>query len=133
MKIGIIGVGVVGSACKEGFEHIGHKVKIHDIKLDTTIDDVLDTEVCFISVPTPTAVDNSCNVNIVEEVVTELVTLDYKGIIAIKSTVVPGTTERISKLLNRDICFVPEFLRERCATEDFIYNNNVLYSWLYDT
>ena len=123
MNIGIIGVGVVGSACKVGFEHIGHTVKVHDIKLHTKIDDVLDTEICYISVPTPTRDDDSCDVRIVE---TDLVKLDYKGIIAIKSTVVPGTTERLSKLLNRQICFVPEFLRERCAAEDFIYNNNVL-------
>jgi len=126
MNIGIIGVGVVGSACKTGFEHIGHTVKVHDIKLHTTIKDVLDTEVCFVSVPTPTASDESCDVSIVESVVTELVNNNYQGVIAIKSTVVPGTTERLSELLNRDICFVPEFLRERCADEDFIYNNNVL-------
>tara|TARA_A100001391_G_scaffold199915_1_gene183673 strand:+ start:72 stop:869 length:798 start_codon:yes stop_codon:yes gene_type:complete len=126
MNIGIIGVGVVGSACKVGFEHIGHTVKVHDIKLHTKINDVLDTEICYISVPTPTRDDDSCDVRIVESVVTDLVNLNYKGIIAIKSTVVPGTTERLSKLLNRQICFVPEFLRERCAAEDFIYNNNVL-------
>ena len=126
MKIGIIGVGVVGGACKVGFEHIGHEVKVHDVKLHTNIDDVLDTEVCYISVPTPSANDESCDVRIVEEVVTDLVSRNYQGVIAIKSTVVPGTTERLSELLNRDICFVPEFLRERCAEEDFIYNNNVV-------
>ena len=126
MKIGIIGVGVVGGACKVGFEHIGHEVKVHDVKLHTNIDDVLDTEVCYISVPTPSANDESCDVRIVEEVVTDLVSRNYQGVIAIKSTVVPGTSERLSKLLNRDICFVPEFLRERCAEEDFIYNNNVV-------
>ena len=87
---------------------------------------MLDTEVCFISVPTPTDHDGSCDVRVVEDVVADLVRINYKGIIAIKSTVVPGTTERLSKLLGNDICFVPEFLRERCAEVDFIYNNNVL-------
>ena len=65
MNIGIIGVGVVGSACKVGFEHIGHTVKVHDIKLHTKIDDVLDTEICYVSVPTPTRDDDSCDVRIV--------------------------------------------------------------------
>ena len=69
MNIGIVGVGVVGSACKVGFEHIGHTVKVHDIKLHTKIDDVLDTEICYISVPTPTRDDDSCDVRIVESVV----------------------------------------------------------------
>ena len=87
---------------------------------------MLDTEECFISVPTPTDHDGSCDVRVVEDVVADLVRINYKGIIAIKSTVVPGTTERLSKLLGNDICFVPEFLRERCAEVDFIYNNNVL-------
>ena len=125
MKIGIIGVGVVGGACKAGFEHIGHEVKVHDVKLHTNIDDVLDTEVCYISVPTPSANDESCDVRIVEEVVTDLVSRNYQGVIAIKSTVVPGTSERLSKLLNRDICFVPEFLRERCADDDFVKNHDL--------
>ena len=37
MKLGIIGAGTVGTANKLGFEHIGHKVVSHDIKLDTKI------------------------------------------------------------------------------------------------
>ena len=35
MKIGLIGLGVVGKACKEGFEHCGYNVVAHDIALDT--------------------------------------------------------------------------------------------------
>ena len=72
MKIGIIGLGVVGSACKAGFERIGHDVKCHDIKLYTNIEDVLDTEVCFVSVPTPSDENGSCNTSIVQKVVKEL-------------------------------------------------------------
>ncbi len=55
MKIGIVGVGVVGGACKFGFELLGHNVSVHDIALDTTLDDVLDTSVVYICVPTPRA------------------------------------------------------------------------------
>ena len=53
MKIGIIGIGAVGSANKEGFEYLEHDVVVHDIKLNTTINDVKDTEINFIFVPTP--------------------------------------------------------------------------------
>ena len=35
MRIGVIGLGVVGSAIKTGFEELGHDVLCHDIKLDT--------------------------------------------------------------------------------------------------
>ena len=48
MKIGIIGLGAVGSANKQGFEHLGHEVLVHDIKLNTTIQDVLLTEINFL-------------------------------------------------------------------------------------
>ena len=127
MDIGIVGLGVVGTACKNGFEKIGHTVKYHDVKFYTNIEDVLDTEVCFVSVPTPSNEDGSCDISIVEEVVGQINDLKYKGVLAIKSTVEPGTNKEFrEKYKNLRLYFVPEFLRERCATEDFIYNHNIL-------
>ena len=79
MDIGIVGLGVVGTACKNGFEKIGHIVKYHDVKFYTNIEDVLDSEVCFVSVPTPSNEDGSCDISIVEEVVGQLNDLKYKG------------------------------------------------------
>ena len=119
MNIGIIGLGVVGSACKAGFEKIGHNVKSHDIKLYTKIEDVLDTEICFISVPTPANNDWSCNTMIVEEVVEQMNDLKYDKPLCIKSTIEPGTIKKLrNKFPNLKLYFVPEFLRERCAEED---------------
>ncbi len=129
MKIGIIGLGVVGKACKFGFELIGHTVYVHDTAIGSKIQDVYDTEVVFICVPTPTrSIDGGCDTSIVESVVTELVKISYKGVIAIKSTVSPGTC---SRLFNEHwplakICMVPEFLRERCAITDFTENHDLL-------
>ena len=126
MNIGIVGLGVVGSAIKAGFERIGHDVKEHDVKLYTGIEDVLDTEICYICVPTNSGEDGSCDVSIVHEVVNDLDRLEYKGIVAIKSTVEPGTTEKFRSETNLTMCFVPEFLRERCAEDDFINHNSLL-------
>ena len=126
MKIGIIGLGVVGTAVKNGMVHVGHTVAEHDLKLKTSITDLLDCEIVFICVPTPTSSSGRCNTKILESVVDDLVHLNYQGIIAVKSTVSIGTTERLSNFYkNSKICFVPEFLRERCATEDFIYNHDL--------
>ena len=72
VKIGIIGVGIVGGAIKTGFDAVGHKVSVHALRLDTKIDDVIDTEVCFLCVPTPSREDGSYNTSIVEGVITEL-------------------------------------------------------------
>ena len=133
MKIGIIGLGAVGSANKQGFEHLGHEVLVHDIKLDTTMQDVLLTEINFVCVPTPSTADGQCDTSILESVIQELDDNKYKGIIAIRSTSVPGfTQEMIEKHKNLAICFVPEFLRERCAVDDFINNHKLLAVGTFD-
>ena len=54
MRIGVVGLGVVGNAIKTGFERLGHAILCHDIKLNTTIADIIDTEIVFLCVPTPT-------------------------------------------------------------------------------
>ena len=124
MNIGIIGVGVVGSAVKFGFERLGHDVLFHDISLGTSIKDVLSSTVCYICVPTPSNDDGSCNTSIVESVLDELLKHEYSGIACIKSTVIPGTTERLKEKF-QSLAFVPEFLRERCAIHDFINDHEV--------
>lgn len=127
MKIGIIGVGAVGSANKEGFEYLGHDISVHDTKLSTSINDVSKTEINFLCLPTPSADDGQCDTTISESVINELADIGYKGIIAIRSTSVPGFTQRmIDTHKNLAICFVPEFLRERCASDDFIHNHKLL-------
>jgi UDPglucose 6-dehydrogenase len=127
MIVGIVGLGAIGSANKDGFEYLGHKVIGHDIKLKTSIIDLLSCEIIYVCVPTPQAKDGSCDVSIIESVIEEIHNMKYEGIVAIRSTVKPGFTEcMITKFTNLRIAFVPEFLRERCAKEDFINNHKLL-------
>lgn len=127
MKIGIIGLGTVGNACKFGFEKLGHEVLCHDIKLGTCISNVLSGDIVFICVPTPIGSSGECDISIVENVIEELNSARYTGVVAIKSTVVPGTTKRLQwNNGGLNICFVPEFLRERCAIADFVENHILL-------
>ena len=125
MNVGIVGVGVVGGACRFGFELLGHNVSIHDIAEGTSINDVLDSEVVYICVPTPQSENGSCDVSIVRQVILDLKDRQYGGIVAIKSTIVPGTTKSLVKETGLNICFVPEFLRERCAITDFTENHDI--------
>lgn len=126
MNIGVIGVGCVGGAVKYGMEKLGHTVKVHDILLDTTIEDIGGTEIVYVCVPTPSKESGECDTSIVETVVDDIKAMGYQGIIAIKSTVSPGTTQMlIDKYRDTSICFVPEFLRERCAISDFTENHDV--------
>ena len=127
MKIGIIGVGAVGSAIAKGFEELGHELILHDIKFETNIEDQKKAEIIFICVPTNQNKDGSINLNDVFSVVDELNKLNISSLICIKSTVLPGTTNSlIEKYSSLKICFVPEFLRERCAYEDFKFNHDLL-------
>jgi len=126
MNVGIIGDGVVGSAIGHGFKKLGHIVTVHDIKYDSKISDIINTDVVFICVPTPSKDNGECDTSTVESVVKQLYDINYAGISCIKSTVLPGTTEKlIDKYPQANICFVPEFLRERCAISDFTDNHDL--------
>jgi len=127
MQIGIIGLGCIGTANRLGLEYLGHSVISHDPELNTTIDIVQHTEIAFVCVPTPSNQDGSCDTSIIESVLDELSSIKYQGIIAIRSTVYPGFTQSMIELHpNLTICFVPEFLRERCAYDDFVNNQMLL-------
>jgi UDPglucose 6-dehydrogenase len=133
MKIGIIGLGVVGSATHDGLMQVGNSMTYYDIAhKETSMTDVFDTDIVFVCVPTDT-IDGQCNVTQVQKVVQQLDQVCYTGIIAIKSTVLPGTTEAlINQYPNVKICFVPEFLRAKSALSDFINGHDVLVVGTHD-
>ena len=128
MKIGLIGKGTVGKAVYEGLTHLGHTMSFFDPAYEgSTLNDVLGTECVFICVPTNQAANGDCDTSIVESVVAELDTAGYKGLVGIKSTVVPGTSDILSaRHPNLRICSVPEFLRAKTALADFMYNHDLL-------
>ena len=127
MKIGIIGVGVVGGAVRRGMQKVGHEVSVYDVKLaETSLGDVLNSEVCFICVPTKTNENGENDVSIVETTLRELAKNNYKGVVVIKSTALPGTTDKFTQQFkDLRLAFCPEFLRERYAEIDFTENMDV--------
>lgn len=131
MKVGVVGSrGIVGGALKFGFLKLGHEVVEHDLTLNTKINDVLDAEMVFVAVPTPSDGQRRCDTRIVEGVIHDLFNLKYRGIVVIKSTIVPGTCERLRNLYKGDfghkLSYCGEFLRERHAVADFVENNKLL-------
>jgi len=125
MKIGIIGQGYVGSAIKTGFDgfyNIETYDKYDEEKSTCGLPDMVsECEVIFVCVPTPMNKNGSCNTEVVESVVKEIDELSNKKIIVvIKSTVSPGTTERLhKKYKNLNVIFNPEFLTEANFIDDF--------------
>lgn len=122
MTIGIIGQGFVGNAVFKKFSNF-FQVLTYDIDkslCNSTLEKIKEVcKVVFICVPTPMNIDGSCNTSIVESVVNEF--NDTKDVILVnKSTVTPGTTQRLN-LINKknQIIFNPEFLTERNAVNDY--------------
>ena len=94
---------------------------------------IINTDVTFITVGTPSNPDGSINLKQIKSCATEigkaLAKKDQFHLIVVKSTVVPGTTENIVKILlekhsnktcgsNFGLCMNPEFLREGSAIND---------------
>ena len=125
MNIGIIGQGYVGTAIKLGFEQ-HYNVLTYD-KFDlaksthSKISDLVqETKVIFVCVPTPMRKDGTCYTGIVEEVIREINETANDHIIVIKSTIPPGTTDRINQeYTHSTVIFNPEFLTEQNFLEDF--------------
>ena len=127
MNIGIIGVGIVGKTVHHGLSRIGHDIDVFDTKLpETSLKDVLSSELVFISVPTPSNPDGTCNTSVVEKVVADLAKAKYKGLVTIKSTVEPGTTDKLHKRHPKlRLAFCPEFLREKATYTDFVEQHDI--------
>jgi len=130
MKIGIVGQGYVGTAIKVGFESyydLETYDKYSEEKSTMQLADMVEScEVIFVCVPTPMNKDGSCNIDVVEGVIKQINKLltdwksDKKPIVVIKSTVPPGTTEKLhKKFKNVNVIFNPEFLTEANFIDDF--------------
>lgn len=124
IKVGIIGLGMVGEPIRKWFEELngykrGKDLFCYDVDPKKNYkDDVNKADVIFVSVPTPSNPDGSCNVSIVESVVSQI--KDGK-IVVVKSTVEPGTVQRLQdKYPQKRFIFNPEFLTESQSWEDFI-------------
>lgn len=108
-KIAIIGQGYVGKAFKRLVEN-HYDVVTYDPQQNDKYPqkDINDCGLGVICVPTPSRKDGSCDTSIVEEAVKKIST----PLILIKSTIEPGTTDRLAKKYKKNICFSPEYVGE---------------------
>lgn len=92
-------------------------------------------DIMFLCLPTLYSGDNGggYNYDALVEVINHLRLLEYSGIVVIKSTVTPGTVRWLEGVgrdiesgVGLDIVHNPEFLRERCAVEDFIGQERII-------
>jgi UDPglucose 6-dehydrogenase len=115
MKIGIVGNGVVGSAMACFFaRHSNHELSIFDKYLPPyntaeCKESLNSSDLVFVCVPTPSATDGvTCDTSAVEECLEWLLPP-----VCIRSTIIPGTVDRLSRETAKAIAFSPEYLGEQ--------------------
>lgn len=125
MRVGIIGAGVLG----------GQLVSWYQLKRDNTIciydppkgmhDDLSGCELVFICVPTEGSTDGDLSMSLVMEAAARVGALPERTCVVIRSTVMPGTTRSLAKEYpQHQWVFLPEFLTERTAEDDFLHPDN---------
>jgi len=123
---------------EEGLEEILKDVLAKNRLMATTClrGAVQSSDISFMCVGTPSNKDGSIDLTQVEDAAEKvgyaLAERDNYHVVAVKSTVVPGTTEeRVIPVLEKSskkragldfgVCMNPEFLREGCAIRDFLF------------
>jgi UDPglucose 6-dehydrogenase len=116
-------------------EAINAGIREERLKATTSLEEAMKSDVSFICVPTPSKRDGSIDLKFIEHVSRDmgrvLKNLEGYRVIAVKSTVVPDTTERVvipnleefsGKRAGGDfgVGIVPEFLREGSALQDVL-------------
>lgn len=118
----IIGWGVVGRHLGDFISKENVSVDIHDPYLGFNMCENKLYDIGFVCVPTNKLEDGRCDISIVEKVVKKF--SDVCEVLCIKSTVPPGTTEKLSSEVNANIIFSPEFsggsIHAKKHNEDYI-------------
>jgi UDPglucose 6-dehydrogenase len=129
-KVGIIGFGFVGESQAFAFSPVAD-IKIFDIDPDKrthSLEEVLLQDLVFVCIPTPMKEDGSQDLSMIENFfdgVAPMTTL-RKPTYILKSTVLPGTTEKLKEKFNLNIVFCPEFLTEKTAKLDMLTQSRIV-------
>jgi UDPglucose 6-dehydrogenase len=110
-KVGVVGGGVVGTAMQK---LCGPDTIMYDPyrpELAGNKERINTCDVVFICVPTPAADDGGCDTSIVEQAVAWV----QAPLLIIRSTVAPGTTDRLREKYGKHLVFQPEYLGETPA------------------
>lgn len=131
MNIAQIGYGFVGKALSRSFSKKGHCTIVYDKYQEIgSPEDVLKTDFLFLCLPTPYVEGHGFDLSAITENLKFLSQNNYAGLVILKSTVEPGTTERLNKQFrNLQICHNPEFLTARTADEDFHNQTHIVLGY----
>ena len=116
LTVGIIGCGFIGSALKIWLEE--HNPAVRIVVSDPPKgmnDDISGADLYFIQIHIPTEEDGSQDLSLLKQLISALPDKP----IFVRTTILPGTSERLSIETGHRVYFMPEFLTERTYIEDF--------------
>jgi len=131
LKVGLVGLGFVGSAMLKSFNLHGCNVEAsYDKFKDGGIgnrEDLLNCDILFSALPTMYSEQlKQYNKQPLEETLEYLRDNNFAGIFVCKSTVEPGTCEIMAQKYGVKIIHNPEFLTARTAFEDFHTQDHIV-------
>jgi UDPglucose 6-dehydrogenase len=128
MKIGLIGIGVVGGNTAKVFGLV-HKIIPYDKykKEYQNKEKLNEAEAIFICVPTPMKAGGEMDYSAIYDSLDMLKTITKDKLIIIRSTAVSGTTDKLKeKYPEFKFAFNPEFLTEKNALEDMLKTDRII-------
>jgi len=144
MKIGICGVGFVGSAISHYLENYNNNNNNNEYSINTytivmydkyknlnTFESLIECDLCFICLPTfYDAEKKTYNMTELDKTLLLFSNQGYKGILLIKSTVLPEYCSKMNNVYpNLYIIHNPEFLSARSAVEDFSNQKHIILGY----
>lgn len=131
--VGIIGLGFVGSALFKSFKIKQIKTLAYDkYKESDKLEELVSENLSFIFLCLPTPFSDKTkeyDISAILETCEYLEASKYKGLVVIKSTILPETTDKLSKKFRLNFCHNPEFLTARTAFEDFHNQKHIVLGY----
>jgi UDPglucose 6-dehydrogenase len=127
--VGIVGLGYVGGTIAEAFASAGVPTRGYDRYLEVgSAAELADCGVVFLCVPTPPGPDGGHDLAELWAAVDELApVLEAGALLTIKSTVPPGTCDRLaSEFPDLEFAMVPEFLVAARPLETFTHADRIV-------
>ena len=116
INVGIVGCGFVGGALKAWLEtnNKGVRVVVSDPPKGYN-DDLSHVDVAFVQIHVPTEDDGTQDLTLMKELIRKLPDVP----VFVRTTILPGTSEKLTRETGHRVYFMPEFLSERTYIEDF--------------
>ena len=116
INVGIIGCGFVGGALKDWLEHNNPECKLFiSDPAKGYHDDLSNVDIAFLQIHVRTEDDGTQDLTLMKQLISALPDIP----VFVRTTILPGTSELLSKETGHRVHYMPEFLTERTHIEDF--------------